>query len=149
MDSRTNRINQLVKAYDYNLFASRNSKGVIGIFKNNKIARSFTFEGSTYTYFEDAPHLILSLTDNWNISGKSVDWGLDQIWMRLCRIDSWTTESQSFEEINKHNQKIDDSKKREFRNKNEAFFDDQRESWKKAFSDVNTSNLINHDKKIF
>jgi len=142
-------ISEFVEQYDSQLFAKRDNRGIISIYRNRKVLDSFEYEGVTYKYFRDAPYHIVFLTDNWAFNGKPVDWGLDQLWMKLNKMDNWKPENDALQEVNKHNEKIDEIEAKDFHDQNVAFFSETRTEWKKAFKDYNISSHIEKERKVF
>jgi hypothetical protein len=141
--TRAAYITSEIKKLDHKLFCEREAD--LFIVKRKKwVPRAFELEdGSTLTYLVERPHNILYLTHNWSLKGKPVDWGVDQVITRLNAID--TTKRDIFREVDKNNQKLDESQERDMRNEIEAWAYDSHSAFKKDFSQINTSTVEKKD----
>lgn len=124
MDAKVGSLNKHLRFHDSELYAQRESNGVINVYRK------------AIPY----PHFIMSLTDTWNASGKPVDYGVEVVIARVKAHDLWNR-SDMIDELIKDYEKSYESKERDRKNNIEAFLYDFRSQFKKAFNDVNTSNL--------
>jgi len=92
------------------------------------------------------PHYVFSLTDNWTLTGKPVEWGSEPILARLKAMDLWNS-GVGLEEMFEHNDKVELSKERARKNNIESFLLDFRRQFAKTFDGVNTANLKKIDKR--
>lgn len=85
------------------------------------------------------PFYIFSLTDNWGLRGKPVEWGIECILARLKAIDLWNQGTTSVDQILAEQDKLDESRARERKNNLESYLYDIRRGFAKATNDINTS----------
>ncbi len=130
-----------LKSYDRELFAGRTKDGVACVFRKHKrfVPVSEWNGGRLMTLMEDK-QLIFALTENWLASGRPRSWGIDHVIDRIKAIDSQANE-RLFEEMDAHNEKVDQSKRREMRNEMEAFWSHERRRFAKATDDILTHSL--------
>lgn len=129
-DSKVKYLSTELKKKDSKLFAQRDGSGIIHLYREKEFGR-----GSEY---------VCSLTDNWTVSGGSVDWGIVPINHRLSMMDI-SGGTRLFDEMYAQDQKVEESKKRDMSNHLESFCQyEMAPKLKKAFSDINTSSM---DKK--
>lgn len=130
-----------LKRYDRDLFAGATRDGVLCVFRKSKrfheVLASVDFK--LYDLREDK-QLIFPLTDTWTMAGKPRQWGIDFVLSRVKEIDALANE-RMFEEIDRANERIDESKQRSFKNEAEAFWSDNRRAFAKATDDVLTHSL--------
>ena len=144
MDTRLTKVTKAVTAHDRDLYASRDAKGVIHIYRRGYRYLPFDLDGQTLLVSCPNPFRVFSLTDNWTISGKPVEWGIEPIIARLKAIDIWNRPeilNQPFD------QDLQDEKslKRDLRNTAESFFKENRREFARAFNDINTSSIDKTD----
>lgn len=124
-----------LKRYDKDLFARRNQDGVLCVFRKQKrfepVVVSDTFK---FLNLIEGIQYIFSLTENWTLSTKPRQWGIDRVLERIREIDGWENE-RMFDEIDRKNEAVDKSKERSFRNETEAFFADHRSEFVKTFDE--------------
>lgn len=141
MDSQKAYITRVVKIYDRDLFCDRNRDGILSVMRKYK---KYRFEarhrGVNILAIRDNPQHVLSLTDNWQLNGAPRNWGSEHVLNRLREMDAWSSK-YFFEEIERRNEKVDESKMRDFRNKTEAALYESASSIRKGFSDINTANM--------
>lgn len=140
------RINQILKKHDEKLFLNKNYKGELQIMREKYVSNTYSFDNRVLTVYEPNHVYIMSLTEDWTSKTAPVDWGLEAISRRLKEIDGWNPDSV-ISQMRKENEKVDKSKKRDFENKVESFAYEWRDEFKKATSDINTSNLKKLDKR--
>ncbi len=121
-----------LKRYDKCLFAGRTKDGVPCVFRKAKRFEPVcvTDDFKLLNLVEDK-QFIFALTDNWLVSGKPRDWGIDDVVGRIQKIDSWANE-RFLEDLDEQNAKVEESERRQFRNEAEAFFADNRKEFAKA-----------------
>lgn len=141
MSHRADRITDAVQGYDHKLYAKRDDDGVIRIYRKCKELQKVqvTFELAVWNVIRN-DYLVMSLTDTWGRKGKPVDWGVLPIMERLRAMDLWNSENLATEFM-KNEEKDEKSRERAMRNSTESFLYDFRDQFKKATSDINTSNL--------
>lgn len=136
MDSRVRAITKEVSAYDRKLYAARNHKKQICIYRKSVRFLPFSFGEHTLLYSVDSPHLIFALTDTWNERGNSVDWGIEPIMARLRAYDLWNNPGFT-EEYMKGLQKEEESKERALDNSIESYLLDYRRLFAKVGDEFN------------
>lgn len=125
-----------LKNYDRDLFADRNRDGVTCVFRKVKrfvpvcVDQNFRLLNLT----EDR-QFVFAVTDTWNLSGRPVDWGIDDVVGRIRRLD-FLANKDLFEKLDEENEKLDQIKRKDLRNEMEAYFSDERRRFAKAFDDV-------------
>jgi len=138
------RIEQTLKQHDPKLFLNRNYLGELQVMRHAFRQVAYDLGNVQMINFEPAPHYIMSLTEDWTSRTAPVDWGLECISKKLREIDGWNPESV-ISNMEKHNAKIDASKKRAFENETEAFVKDWRSDFAKATSDILTHSTSGKD----
>lgn len=146
--TRQDRITREIQKHDRDLFCRKDPRGVLQILRKNTITRSVWVDDKTViTYPVSAPSFIVALTDTWTAMGKPVEWGLEPIMRKLRAIDDWQNPESENNKMLAQNEKVDQSHDRDRYNKMEAFCYDWRSQFKKATSDINTSNLAKIEKR--
>lgn len=147
------RYNRIVKKHDKKLFVTTNRiSKVLEVYRENYTPETYDISGITgepncyLTGILPNHHYIMSLTDTWTVFGNPTFYGETYLLDRLGFIDTWKSDSMA-NQMEKHNEKIDQSSKRAFNNEVEAFTHDFRNDFKKTFSDVNTSSMEKIDKR--
>jgi hypothetical protein len=139
-DSRENILTERLSAYDSKLYAKREHNGCIYVYrKASKIVR-FEHKDQSYLYPQESPMFVLALTDNWNVKGKPVDWGIEPLMNRIQEIDAWNR-GLTIDAMIQGYEKQTENLARDRHNQNEAWLYDNRSIFKKTFNDTNTSNL--------
>lgn len=139
-DSRTRTLTSHLKGIDGKLYAERELGGMICVYRESTRGESFEHDGQRYVYPRSHPHLILALTHNWNVNGVPVEWGIEPILHRMQEIDLWNRGRTANELIESY-EKSDQIRAKDRRNMYEAWSGDNRSVFKKAFKDINTSNM--------
>ena len=127
------KITRLVKTYDPDLRAQCLMFPRIDIYRQRRDKTS-------------PPYYVFSLTDNWTLTGKPVEWGSEPILARLKAMDLWNN-GIGLEQAIEHNTKLEESKERDRKNSIESFLLDFRRQFAKTFDGVNTANLKKIDKR--
>lgn len=133
MDGRTREVDRLVGLYDRDLFARRESNGVIHIYRKTHRS-SFPCD------------FVCALTENWQPNSPARDWGLEVLHNRLMAMDLWKDETV-IDRVNKAAEKRHEDEQRDFSNNVESFLYDFRRQFARATNDINTSSLSKMDKR--
>lgn len=146
-DSKVKFINRVLREHDYELYCQRNQNGVIVVYRRGKRFVPFLDDGAaTWFTTEESPQFVCALTDNWKTNGKPRDWGADRVVSYVKEHDLWNQED-FFKKMEAHNEKVDESNRRDFLNTAESFFSDTRSLFKKDFSDIRTANMDKTEKR--
>ncbi len=135
MDARVKVLNKLVKSYDKSLFSKRDLNGHAHIYRKKYVLDRFEWSGVRYFYTRPVDDHILALTDNWNVGGVPVEWGLDNIWNRLSMLDTWRDDTR-YDQFCNYRQRVEEDKKRQTRNDFRARAADLRKDFAKATNDI-------------
>lgn len=127
MSYRMNRINWHLKGYDSKLFCRDMGSGLLGLYR--KPVKEI-----------DAPHFIFPLTKDWTMRTEAAEWGIEPLMLKLRESDGWSR-ADIIEKLEAEYSKAEASKSRDLKNKAESFFSDNHSEFKKAFGDINTSNM--------
>jgi len=90
--------------------------------------------------------LVFALTDNWTLSGTPRDWGIDHVVGRVRKHDAWDNK-RFFEQLDEENERVDERKRRHFRNEMETFASDSRSIVAKATNGIMTHSLSKNESK--
>lgn len=140
MDSRVRRITSELKKYDPMLYAERDNRGCIHIYRQSFRWDQYSLEDYLLLCQMPQPHLVTSLTDNWSASGKPVEWGLEPLMRKVRMSDLWHDDTQADKLIDQY-EKADESKRRKFKNDAEGFFSDNHKHFQRTLGDINTANF--------
>lgn len=135
------RVTREVRKYDDQLYAQRSDDGVPCVFRKRKSVERHEIGNCVILKVVDRPDLVFPLTDNWLFSGHSVEWGIEPILHKLRSCDQASRDI--FQEMNKHNERVDESRKKDFSNKIEAWAYDARKAFAKSTDHINTSQIKN------
>lgn len=144
-DQRLVRLNHRIKSYDSALYAKRAFRDIICVYR--KSYRSYlAYHDEDFKLYDLmlSPQFVFALTDNWKTSGAPRDWGSEVILNRLRLMDAWE-DQKILEKMDKENEKLQESRKRDFRNKTEDFLYEKHSQIKKSWNEVNTSTLGKDD----
>lgn len=125
--SRFKDINKALRNYDECLYIQESHAGRYDLYRKSKFGCN-------------PPNFIFSITDDWTVSGRPVEWGIDNILNRLKAHDLWR-DDKFVENYIKEHEKDEESKARDRRNSIEAFMYDFRRQFARATDSVNTSTL--------
>lgn len=146
MDARVSRITRELRNFDRRLFAHRRADGMIQI-----IRQADRLEASNY--LQDDPELtplhpqfIIALTDNWNTTGKPVEWGIEPIMNQLKSMDSWRN-TRILDQLREKREREARDKERTQRNELRAQALDMRRDFARATNGINTSTLAKVDNR--
>ncbi len=76
MESRLKSINRHLADYDSDLFALRDSRGVVQVFRRKPVVSYFTWRGVKLGALSTQQQHILSLTEDWTMQSRGVEWGI-------------------------------------------------------------------------
>lgn len=145
--NRERRITQELKKHDSSLYAKTNRFGITQVFKKYSSLVPYEIDGKKVYCLEPNDLYIFSLTVDWTPKSPVADWGLEPLMRKLRSIDAWNKDSE-VHQINKMNEKVDESKARHMKNESEAFASDVLyPAFKKTMGDINTANLNKIDKR--
>lgn len=141
---RTERITRAIQAHDSKLYCAMQN-GIRCVFRDARRDEVFEIDGVTVINVKPAPHLIFPLTDNFRMTGRPVDWGLEPIMQKLRESDSWSRDVVG--DVLKQEEKSYESKERARDNLIEDFARDARPVIAKATSDVLVHNMPKIDRR--
>jgi hypothetical protein len=133
MELRLRTLNKELKHIDRNLFAKKESNGVVHLYRKSGLNAS------------DAC-FVTALTHNWAADGSPREWGIEVIKARLRAMDLWR-DNNVVDELMLCYEKQKESERKDFRNNVESFLYDFRRQFARATSDINTSLLPKIDKR--
>lgn len=140
MDWKVLRLNKEVKAYDPDLFARRTPGGMIQICRLKNRWTAYEIDGAILQASSPDTQIILALTDNWVVTGKPVDRGLEPTMSRLREMDQWRDDS-GYSQLVREREREEELKKRRIKNEMRARAYDVRRDFAKVTNDINTSSL--------
>jgi hypothetical protein len=126
-DSRAKTLTRHLRAHDSKLFAVNFKEDRIDVYRKSDLGCN-------------PPHFLFPLTDDWTISGRPVEWGIEVVLARIKAHDLWRDDSLA-EQLIASYEKASESKDRDRRNNLESFLYDYRSTFAKATNGVNTSLL--------
>lgn len=136
-----------LKRHDRDLFAGLTKDGMPCVFRRVKrFVPIYVDEGFKFLDLIEDKQLIMALTDNWTMRGRPRAWGIDFVLDRIKEIDTQANE-RLFEEIDRKNETVDESHRRQFRNEAEAFWSDNRRAFVKATDDILIHSLSKDEPK--
>lgn len=139
-DSRTRVLTKHLRRYDDKLYAKREQTGAIHVYRDGVGFYPFEWNGLNFKASFPSPDFVLALTDNWTVRGRPIEWGIEPLLHRIQKIDGWRNDHMADKLIEGYERR-DMQKKKDLHNQNEAFFGDHHRQFKKAFSEINTSNM--------
>jgi hypothetical protein len=86
------------------------------------------------------PHFIFSITEDWTVKSRPVQWSSDIVLNRIKAHDIWRDDT-FVEKLIQSYEKNEESKERAFRTSVEGFLYDFRSQFHKATNGINTANL--------
>ena len=146
MIRREQRLNQIVKQYDPYLFIMRGSDEKLYLHRNVVRWDSYDVDGSVLHCSRLDPVMIMALTDTWTPQGKSVDWGIEPLLMRLKEIDSHRSH-EIIDRINMAQELREESAQRKLANNTDSFAREIRTAVKQDFKDYNVSSIANNNRR--
>lgn len=126
---------RVLKRYDKDLFVKHNRDGVMCVFRKHKRYEPVCVDDNfkILNLITDKQY-VCALTENWTLSTKPRQWGIDHVLNKIRQMDLQLNE-HLLAELDAHNEKVDESEKRSFRNETEAFFADNRSQFVKTFDE--------------
>lgn len=136
-----------VKRYDRDLLCDFNLQRQLCIFRKTKrFVPVCVDEGFKFLNLVEAREYVFALTDNWSTSGRKRAWGVDFVLNRLREVDLQAQE-RFFEEMDAQEERVEESKRRSFKNEAEAWASDNRRAFQKATEDVLVHSLSKDEPK--
>lgn len=142
---RAEDVTRFLRKVDSKLYCEKGREGKLCVYRKSSRIEPYDVDGVIINFVRPAPFFIFALTDNWQLSGKPTDWGLDPIYFRLQEIDSWNRNLA--EELIEQEEKEARIREKDLRNENEAFAKDFRKQFARTFDDVNTSTMSKIDSR--
>lgn len=144
MSYRAERITRTIKSKDNKLFCAKNAEGKLCVYREGFRLERYVMDDESTLYFSRPDHhLVMALTDTWNLKGRAVDWGLEPIMARIDSLDLWRRDM--VKEIELNDLKHAASCERHLKNETEAFLKDFRPQFAKATDEVVTGSLSKTD----
>ncbi len=139
---------RVLKRYDRDVYAARNSEGIICVFRTAHRQEYVGELKKGVHLFETlkGKQFIFALTDTWTLKGRPRAWGIDIVADRLRSMDALANE-RLFEELDRHNEKVDESNRRHLKNEMEAFWSHERRRFAKATDDILVHSLSKDEPK--
>ena len=138
MDTRVRQVTRALQGYNRSMFASRRHDGIIGVYRKAVDWKSFEFDGALYHYSKPSRRLLFVLTDNWTLSGKPVEWGIEPI-LALAREGDAERDDTEGEKRRQDREKKAELRDRAETNNLKAMAYDMRRDVAKTFDQFNTS----------
>ncbi len=136
-----------LRSYDRDLFAGLTKDGLPCVFRKAKRFEPVCVtENFRLLNLIECKQFVFAITDNWMATGKPRDWGIDDVIGRVKKMDFLANE-KLFEEMDQHNEKIEQTKKKDIRNNIESFWIDERRRFAKATDDILTHSLSKDEPK--
>ncbi len=145
MDWRVKRLTEELKKHDRTLKAVRTNTGMIQVWRTaERWSAADLIDGES----DDSQPMqfIAALTDNWNVTGKPIDLGIDPLMWKIQSMDSWNKGSM-LDDMRKKRELAKEDRKRIIANENKARAYDLRKDFAKAVNEINTSTLDKIDKR--
>ena len=139
---RLQRLTTVVKSYDRKLYVDL-IQGKPCVCRETVNPEVFDVDGTTVVNFNKSPYLVFPLTDNWNMTGTPVEWGIEPILARLKAMDLWNRDIAK--DLIESYEKKSEEKDRDRRNNTESFLYEFRSQFAHATKDINTSTLKKTD----
>lgn len=135
-----------LKRYDSALYAGRTMDGLPCVFRKFKRFELVCDGEFTLFNLKKADQFVFALTDNWTAGGVPREWGIDFVIQKVQSIDALANK-RLFEEMDEHNERVDESKKRGLKNEMEAFWSHERRRFAKATDHILTHSLSKDEPK--
>lgn len=127
MNSYATSLNKHLKMHDSLLFVQESKLGRHDIYRKSQTGSCL-------------PHFIFTLTEDWTVKTRPIEWGIDVVINRIKAHDIWRDDKFVDKLIDKHVEH-EESKSRAMRNSIESFLYDFRKQFQKATDGINTSTL--------
>lgn len=130
-----------LRRYDRDLYAGKNREGLTCIFRKTKRYEPICeTEGFRLLNLLECKQFVFALTDNWTALGTPRDWGIEHVLNKVKQSDALMNE-RLFDEMDAHNERVDESERRATRNEMEAFWSHERRRFAKSTDDILTHSL--------
>lgn len=127
MNSYARRLDKHLKMHDSLLFVQELKEGRYDIYRKSQTGSCL-------------PHFIFTVTEDWTVKSRPIEWGIDVVINRIKAHDIWR-DDQFIEKLIDNHLQHEESKSRALRNSIESFLYDFRGQFHKATNGINTSNL--------
>lgn len=138
MEGRVRYLNKHLKKYDSKLFCAR-AGDKIDVYRNVYRQDVYKIGDETLIHLVEVPSHVLSLTEDWTVTGRPVDWGVEPLLQRLRKMDTWNHDSWSEAEAGAERNRA--LKKRRLKNKLDDIGYEVQPYFKKAADEFNFSNV--------
>ncbi len=136
-----------LRSYDRDLFAGRTKDGVPCVFRKAKrFEPVWVTDDFKLLNLIESKQFVFAITDNWMATGTPRDWGIDDVLDKVKKSDALANQAL-FDEMDAHNEKVDQIKKKDTRNDIESFWIDERKRFAKATDDILTHSLSKDEPK--
>ncbi len=143
-EGRAKQIDRYLKEYDSKLYAKARY-GRIDVLRKGERLVAYDLGSWSLVAPIREDHLVMSLTHDWSVTGRPVDWGIEPLLARLKFSDLWRHDIAS--DVIKAKERELASTDRALDNQTEAFWKENRRAWAKNFDTVNRSNLSRPDRR--
>lgn len=140
MDWSIKRLTEEIKKHDPLLYALKTNSGMRQVWR-----KAQKWDAAYWISEEQAPtssptQFILALTDDWTLTGKAVEWGIEPVMQKILEMDSWRDDSL-LSNLRKEREKAKELRDRELKNELKARAYDMRKDFARATNEINTSAL--------
>jgi hypothetical protein len=145
MDWKVIRLTQTLSQYDRSLFAQKTASGMIQVWRK---ADKWNAADLCYEETESSQPMqfIFALTDDWTLTGKVVDWGIEPVMHHVYELDTWSKIS-FLDDIRKQRDRAKSVRQQSQRNEIRARAYDMRKEFSEATNEINTSTLEKVDNR--
>jgi len=141
---RVDILNSRIRGHDSKLFVAKHGEGKLCVFREGFRMETYILDGGQTLHVpRPSPHLVFALTDNWKLTGNSVEWGIEPIMKKIRDSDLWNRDIVG--DLEKQELKREESNSRRLKHETEDFLYDFQPRFKKAFADVNVGGLAKKD----
>lgn len=137
--TRVETLTRHVKQIDRDLFCMQSGPCVL-LCRKATVWEEFHMEGSRYLCSRSVPQVIFALTDTFTQRGNPIDLGIEPLIRRIKEIDGYG-DFNGVKNVVSDLEKHADYRKKDLSSKFEEMAYETRPMFKKAFADVNTSNM--------
>lgn len=127
MNSWAKHLDRLLKGHDSMLFLQETKLGRFDVYRKSE------FGGQM-------PHLIFSLTEDWTVKSRPIEYGIEVVLSRIKAHDMWRDDT-FIERWLAGREKVAESKERDRKNNVESFLYDFAGQFQKATEEINTGTL--------
>lgn len=142
---RVDSLTREVRRHDSKLFVKEHN-GALCLFRMGTAYDSYDFDGMSIIYSRPHPYFVFSLTEDWTLRTKPVEWGAVPLLDKIKSSDLWNRDIVG--KFTKQDEKDKESEKRSFTNMVQDYArEDLRWAIKKDFKDINTSTVKKLDRR--